>query len=54
LIASGLAMIVVGAWVTLQAIGANLAGRIRTWAFTSSAPLGGPGGGGGGGALKPL
>lgn len=38
MVLSGLAMVIVGAWLTLQAIGGNLAGRIRTWAsgLTSS------------------
>lgn len=32
MIFSGAAMVLVGVWLTLQAIGGNLAGRIRGWA----------------------
>lgn len=41
MVLSGLAMIVAGGWLVTQAIGGNLAGRIRSWAggqLSSSAP----------------
>lgn len=33
---SGFAMVVVGLWLTSQAIGGNLAGRIRSWAAAAT------------------
>lgn len=56
---SGVAMIVVGVWLAAQAIGGNLAGRIRSWANAQITGTGSEGGritgggtrtGGGGGA----
>lgn len=32
MVLSGFAMIVIGGWLSAQAIGGNLAGRIRSWA----------------------
>lgn len=43
---SGLAMVLIGVWLTLQGVGGNLAGRIRDWA-QGERRFSGFGGGGG-------
>lgn len=68
MVLSGMAMIIIGVWLTAQAIGGNLAGRIRSWASgatagggegssssgssTPSEPSGAAGTGGGGSRVK--
>lgn len=62
MVLSGLALVVVGGWLTTQAIAGNLAGRIRSWASgtltaTPDAPpppVSSPGGGGGGRPNQPV